>query len=101
MKFEGRNYRVELLNTESGIAIVGGHFGEVRIAYGELFKLRMKHVETGEVRILTSLDGWQSVSVSERDGAKSDISSNNVTVTFVYCHPGEDETEVFTALLRK
>ena len=39
--------------------------------------------------------------LSERDGAKSDISSNNVTITFVFGHPKKDETEVFTALLRK
>ena len=52
MKFEGRNYRVDLLATEGGIAVVGGFFGQVRIAYGEIFKLRMKHVETGEARIL-------------------------------------------------
>ena len=74
MKFEGQNYRVELLATESGIAIVGGHFGQARIAYGELFKLRMKHVETGEVRILTSLDGWRSV----------DVRKENETTKFVF-----------------
>ena len=60
MKFEGKNYRVDLLSTDGGLAIVGGFFGEVQIAYGELFKLRLKHAETGEVINLTSLEGWKA-----------------------------------------
>ena len=39
--------------------------------------------------------------MSTRDGAKSDISTENVPITFVYSLPGEGETELFTALLRK
>lgn len=66
MNFEGRNYRLALSKTESGIAITGGLFGEVQIAHGELFKLRMKHVETGEEIILTSMDGWEGIDVSEK-----------------------------------
>ena len=59
-------------------------------------------IERALIPILCDSNGIVFVpGLSERDGAKSDISSNNVTVTFVYCHPGEDETEVFTALLRK
>lgn len=76
MKFEGRNYRVDLLATEGGLAIVGGFFGQVRIAYGELFKLRMKHVETGEARILTSLDGWKTVEVCEENGTTKFVFSS-------------------------
>ena len=76
MKFEGRNYRVDLLETEGGIAIVGGFFGQVRIAYSELFKLLVKHVETGEVRVLTSLDGWRSVDVSEESGTTKFVFSS-------------------------
>ena len=39
--------------------------------------------------------------LSERDEAKSDISSKNISVTFVYTAPKENETELYTALLRK
>lgn len=39
--------------------------------------------------------------LSERDGAKSNNPTDNVTVTFAYGQPTEDETEIFTALLRK
>ena len=76
MKFEGQNYRVELLATESGIAIVGGHFGQARIAYGELFKLRMKQVETGEERILTSLDDWKAIDVCEENGTTKFVTNS-------------------------
>ncbi len=38
--------------------------------------------------------------MSIRDGAKSDISTENTTVTFAYSVPTDDETELFTALLR-
>lgn len=39
--------------------------------------------------------------MSERDGAKSVISSNNIPITFAYAYPSDGEVEVFTALLRK
>ena len=39
--------------------------------------------------------------MSERDGAKSDISNNNTPITFAYSTPRNYEVEVFTALLRK
>ena len=39
--------------------------------------------------------------MSERDGAKSDISTDNIPITFAYGTPSDDETEVFTALLRR
>lgn len=39
--------------------------------------------------------------MSERDGAKSDISSNNTSITFAFAQRQKDEIEVFTALLRK
>ena len=39
--------------------------------------------------------------MSERDGAKSDISTDNIPITFAYSTPADGETEVFTALLRK
>jgi len=38
--------------------------------------------------------------MSERDGAKSEIASNNTTITFAYTDASNDETQVFTALLR-
>ena len=37
----------------------------------------------------------------ERDGAKSNISSNNTSITFAFAKKQKDEIEVFTALLRK
>ena len=39
--------------------------------------------------------------MSVRDGAKSDISIDNIPITFVYRSPADGETELFTALLRK
>lgn len=39
--------------------------------------------------------------MSERDGAKSDISTDNVPITFAYGIPASGEVEVFTALLRR
>ena len=39
--------------------------------------------------------------MSERDGAKSDISTDNTPITFMYGIPDNNEVEVFTALLRK
>ena len=39
--------------------------------------------------------------MSERDGAKSDVSTDNIPITFAYSSVAEGETEVFTALLRK
>ena len=39
--------------------------------------------------------------MSERDGAKSDISSKNTSITFAFAQRQKDEIEVFTALLRK
>ena len=39
--------------------------------------------------------------MSERDGAKSDVSTNNISITFAYGDPADGETEVFTALVRK
>ena len=39
--------------------------------------------------------------MSERDGAKSDISTDNIPITFAYSLPKNGETELFTALLRK
>ncbi len=39
--------------------------------------------------------------MSERDGAKSDISNKNIPITFAYSLPADGETELFTALLRK
>ncbi len=36
----------------------------------------------------------------ERDGAKSDITTNNLPITFAYGFPTDGETEVFSALLR-
>ena len=39
--------------------------------------------------------------MSERDGAKSEISSNNTPITFAYSPLKDNETEVFSALLRK
>ena len=59
-------------------------------------------IERDLIPILCDSNGIVFVpGLSERDGAKSDISSNNVTITFVFGHPKKDETEVFTALLRK
>ena len=90
MKLEGKKYRVELLKTESGIAVVGGFFGEVQLAYNELFRLRVKNVTTGEERLLTSLDGWGRVDVSENgDEALFVFSSaeacDGITVTVSAC----------------
>ena len=90
MKLEGKKYRVELLKTESGIAVVGGFFGEVQLAYNELFRLRVKNVTTGEERLLTSLDGWGRVDVSENsDEALFFFSSaeacDGITVTVSAC----------------
>lgn len=39
--------------------------------------------------------------MSERDGAKSDFSDENITLTFAYREPDAGETELFSALLRK
>ena len=39
--------------------------------------------------------------MSVRDGATSNISENNITVTFAYGEVKPGEREVFTALLRK
>ena len=39
--------------------------------------------------------------MSERDGAKNDISTKNIPVTFAYGYPENGEIEVFSALLRK
>lgn len=39
--------------------------------------------------------------MSERDGAKSDISKDNIPITFAYGTPSDGETEVYTALLRR
>ena len=39
--------------------------------------------------------------MSERDGAKSDISTDNIPITFAYGIPADGEVEVFTALLRR
>lgn len=39
--------------------------------------------------------------MSERDGAKSDISTDNIPITFAYTTPADGETELFTALLRR
>ena len=39
--------------------------------------------------------------MSERDGAKDDISTNNIPVTFAYGYPKDGEIEVFSALIRK
>ena len=39
--------------------------------------------------------------LSERDGTKSNNPTDNITVTFAYAPPAENETELFTALLRK
>ena len=39
--------------------------------------------------------------MSERDGARSEISTDNTPITFAFRTPGCDEIEVFTALLRK
>lgn len=39
--------------------------------------------------------------MSERDGARSDISTDNIPITFAYSKASDGETEVFTALLRK
>lgn len=94
MNFEGRNYRLALSKTESGIAITDGFFGEVQIARGELFKLRMKHAETGEERILTSMDGWEHVDVSEKGDETLFVFSRaaaceNIAVT-ISAAPDED-----------
>ena len=39
--------------------------------------------------------------MSVRDGARSDISENNISITFAYGEAVSGEAEVFTALLRK
>lgn len=39
--------------------------------------------------------------MSERDGAKSDISTENIPITFAYGIPSDGEVELFTALLRR
>ena len=39
--------------------------------------------------------------MSERDGVKSDISTDNIPITFAYSDPTNDEKEAFTALLRR
>ena len=39
--------------------------------------------------------------MSPRDGAKSDISSDNVPITFAFTTPADGEVELFTALLRR
>lgn len=39
--------------------------------------------------------------MSERDGTKSEFSSKNTPITFAFSEVKDDETEVFTALLRK
>ena len=39
--------------------------------------------------------------MSERDGAKSDISKNNTPITFAYSQINGDDIEVFSALLRR
>lgn len=90
MKLEGKKYRVELLKTESGIAVVGGFFGEVQLAYNELFRLRVKNVTTGEKRLLTSLDGWGRVDVSENGDETLFVFSSaeacdGITVTVSAC----------------
>ena len=67
MNFKGKNYQLTFSKTENGIAIAGGFFGEIQIAQNELFKLRVKHVKTGEEAILTSLDGWGNIQISEKE----------------------------------
>ena len=39
--------------------------------------------------------------MSERDGAKSDISTDNIPITFAYSTPADTEVELFTALLQR
>ena len=39
--------------------------------------------------------------MSERDGAKSDVSTDNIPITFAYAYPKNGEKEAFTALLRR
>ena len=39
--------------------------------------------------------------MSERDGSKSDILSDNTPITFAYTLPADGEVELFTALLRR
>ena len=39
--------------------------------------------------------------MSVRDGAKSDILTDNIPITFAYGTPSDGDTELFTALLRK
>ena len=79
MKFEAKNYQLTFSRTENGIAIAGGFFGEIQIAESELFKLRVKHVKTGEEVTLTSLDGWGSIQVSENENETQFIFSHAAT----------------------
>lgn len=59
-------------------------------------------IERAFIPILCDSDGIVFVpGLQERDGAKSDNPTDNITVTFAFGQPAEGETEIFTALLRK
>ena len=58
--------------------------------------------ERSLIPIICDRDGILLVpGMSVRDGAKSDISTDNIPITFAYADVKDGDTEVFTALLRQ
>lgn len=90
MKIKGQDWYLELdVKGGGGMAIVGGCFGQARLAEHELFSLRMKKVESGEELILTSEAGWGFVDCAEQD--------NTYTFSFSDCEKCPEVSVTLTA----
>ena len=90
MIFKGTNWQTELYTDAKSAYIAGGYFGEAKIAPSDVFRLRMKNVENGEVKYLGSRENFLSLDVVQDD--------NCVTLNFSNCEACPDITVTIKAV---
>ena len=63
----GKNYRVKLEYDEHSLCVAGGSFGEISLAENHLFEIRLKNVNDGACKKITSRNAWSKLDVLEYD----------------------------------
>lgn len=84
MILKGTSWQVELHIDRKSAYIVDGHFGQAKLAQSDIFRLRMKNIENGEVRYLGSQEDFSVLEAEQSDG--------RVVLTFSSCEDCADVT---------
>lgn len=70
-KLTNKYYSVNIDTFEHGATVSNGEFGEIKLLSAPIFDMRIKKLSDNESFLLSSSDGWDSVTVKENNGGLS------------------------------